>query len=160
MKYNYYNISSRIILLIISIGPFLGAGLYFLIQGVGIAKIMSVFLFFLFLVFFYKSMCMNVTIDEEGITYKSLFKQQTFGWEQVHDVLIVVRQRRSVPDYYKFSDWFGAGYYGKSYFILFRTTPAFPENPMFMFSAPVGPHYISVQYRKGMEDLVDKYLDQ
>ncbi|MTG96957.1 MULTISPECIES: PH domain-containing protein [Myroides] len=158
MKYNYYNFPSRIVLLIISIGPFLGMGIYFLLQGIGFAKVLSVLLFFLFAVFFYKAFFMNVIIDEEGVKYQSLFRKQSFEWAELHDVLIVVRQRRSVPDFYKLNEWFDAGYSGKSYFLLFRTTDAFPENPMFMFSAPMSYHYISVQYRKGMEKIIREKL--
>lgn len=156
MKFNYYNVSSRILLFLICIGPFLGSALFFLSIGNVLTIILSVVMLFLFVVFLYKSSFMNVTIDEKGVLYKSLFQEKALQWEEIKDVLIVVRERRSIPDYYKLDEWLEAGKLGKSYFILFRTTEGFPENPMFMFSAPVGRDYISVQFRKGVEQAIRK----
>ncbi|MHC5200824.1 hypothetical protein [Myroides sp. LJL119] len=100
---------------------------------------------------------MKVSIDQYGIHYSSLLKKQTLLWQELHDVLIVVRERRNNPDYYKYEHWFAANRLGKGYFLLFRAGDSFPENPMFMFSAPVSQGYISVQYRKEIQKYVDRY---
>lgn len=161
MKFNYYNVSSRILLSIFCIGPFLGSALFFMTIGNILTVVLGIVMLFLFVVFMYKCCFMNVTIDEKGVLYKSLFQEKLLKWEEVKDVLIVVRERRSIPDYYKLSEWLDAGKMGKSYFVLFRTTEGFPENPMFMFSAPVGQEYISVQFRKGVETAIrNNYLNK
>ncbi|MHC5352587.1 hypothetical protein ACYSNX_00065 [Myroides sp. LJL115] len=100
---------------------------------------------------------MKVILDQEGIHYKSLFKKQTILWEQLYDVLIVVRQRRNMPDYYNYQEWIQSGNSSNGSFLLFRRNQSFPENPMFMFSLPVTQNYISVQYRDKINDLLQKY---
>lgn len=145
-------------LLITSLGPFLGMAIFFLLYGNGMSKVLSIVLLFLAVVFFCKAMCLKVNIDEKGIIYKGVFNRKVLEWGAVEDVLIVVRERRSVPDYYKFDEWMDAGKKGKSYFLLFRTTTGFPENPMFMFSAPIGEDYISVQFRPKLAETVQKYF--
>lgn len=157
MEYNYYNISSRILLGIFCLGPLLGMGVFFIKTGTVFGIVSSIILLFLFIVFAYKNLFLKVTINEEGIVYRSLLKEKRISWAELYDILIVVRERRSVPDYYKFTEWVDAGNSCKSYFILFRSSNEFPDNPMFMFSAPIGHNYISVQYRKGMEELIKKY---
>lgn len=158
MKFSYYNTSSKIILLLICFGPFLGMGVWSIIFAPNLLKLVSIFLFALFGVFFYKCLFINVTLSEQGITYKSMLQQKHLAWSEVKDVLIVVRERRSIPDYYKFDEWIDAGKLGKSYFLLFRTTAGFPENQMFMFSSPIGSDYISVQYRSKIKDTIYKYF--
>ncbi|MGG5505747.1 MULTISPECIES: hypothetical protein [unclassified Myroides] len=101
---------------------------------------------------------MKVSIDEKGVRYKSLFKEKFLAWTEIKDVLIVVRERRSVPDYYKLEEWLQSGRSGKSYFLLFRSTSEFPANPMFMFSAPIDTDYISVQSRKTILAEVNRYF--
>jgi hypothetical protein len=145
-------------LLITSLGPFLGMAVFFLLYGNSMSKVLSIVLLFLAAVFFCKAMCLKVSIDEQGITYKGVFSKRVLEWNAVEDVLIVVRERRSVPDYYKFDEWMAAGKKGKSYFLLFRTTNGFPENPMFMFSAPVGEDYISVQFRPKIAEMIQQYF--
>ncbi len=100
---------------------------------------------------------MKVTIDEKGVSYKSLFKEKSLSWTEIQDVLIVVRERRSIPDYYKLEEWMQAGKSSKSYFLLFRSTSEFPANPMFMFSAPIDEDYISVQARKEIIESINQY---
>lgn len=100
---------------------------------------------------------MKVTIDEKGVLYKSLFKEKFLPWTAVKDVLIVVRERRSLPDYYKLEEWMASGRAAKNHFLLFRTTPDFPANPMFMFSAPVDEDYISVQCRNAIIKRVNQF---
>jgi len=140
-------------------GPFLGTGLFFLFVASGLAKLISVLLLFLFLVFFYKIIGIKVTIDERGVLYKSVLQEKFLPWEEIKDVLLVVRERRSIPDYYRLEEWIQSGRSGKSYFILFRTTNEFPANPMFMFSAPIGEGYISVQYRKAIQQKIQQYFE-
>ncbi len=157
MKFNYYNTSSRILLLLLCLGPFLSIGIFFLLVASGIVKFVAILLFFLFFVFLYKVCCMKVIIDEKGVSYKSLFKEKFLPWSAIKDVLIVVRERRSIPDYYKLEEWMQAGRSGKSYFLLFRTSTEFPANPMFMFSAPIDEDYISVQSRKEVIEKINQY---
>lgn len=157
MKFSYYNISSKIILLIVCFGPFLGMSIWSMLLGPGFLKIVSVLLFFLFIVFFYKCIFIHVTITEDGVTYKSLLQTKHLAWEDIKDVLIVVRERRSSPDYYRFNEWIDEGRSGKSYFVLFRTTEGFPQDPMFMFSAPIAKDYISLQYRENVKEVIYNY---
>ncbi|WP_158961650.1 PH domain-containing protein [Myroides fluvii] len=157
MKFNYYNTSSSALLLVLCLGPFLSTGIFFLLVASGIIKLVAVLLFFLFLVFLYKVLFMKVTIDEKGVSYKSLFKEKSLSWTEIQDVLIVVRERRSIPDYYKLEEWMQAGKSSKSYFLLFRSTSEFPANPMFMFSAPIDEDYISVQARKEIIESINQY---
>lgn len=100
---------------------------------------------------------MKVTIDEKGVSYKSLLREKFLPWSEVKDVLIAVRERRSIPDYYKLEEWIQSGRSGKSYFLLFRSTSEFPANPMFMFSAPIDEDYISVQSRKEIIEQINQY---
>ncbi|WP_413511297.1 PH domain-containing protein [Myroides odoratus] len=158
MKFNYYNASSCSLLLAMCLGPFLGTGIFFLVVGTGLVKLVAILLFFLFVVFFYKVLFMKVSVDEKGVLYKSLFQEKYLPWTEIKDVLIVVRERRSVPDYYKLNEWMQSGRSGKSYFLLFRTSSEFPANPMFMFSAPIGEDYISVQSRKTIQQKVNQYF--
>ena len=158
MKFNYYNTSSSLLLLLICLGPFLSTGIFFLLVGVGIVKFVALVFFFLFAVFFYKVVFMKVTIDERGVWYKSLFKEKFLAWSEISDVLIVVRERRSIPDYYKLDEWLQSGRLGKSYFLLFRTTSEFPANPMFMFSSPIDEDYISVQSRTEILNRVNQFF--
>lgn len=144
-------------LLVVSLGPFLGMAIFFLLFGNLMSKLLSLVLVFLAIVFFCKAMCLHVTIDENGVTYKGVFSKKMLDWKAIEDVLIVVRERRSIPDYYKFDEWMSAGKKGKSYFLLFRITTGFPENPMFMFSAPVGEDYISVQFRNKIAEAIHMY---
>ena len=144
-------------LLAMCLGPFLGLAIYLLSTGTLMAAIVALFCLFLFGVFFYKSNFIHVTISEKGVLYKSGFQERLMAWEEVKDVLIVVRERRNVPDYYKFDEWVEANRLGKNYFLLFRTIDEIPENPMFMFSEPMGKTYISVQYRKQIEKDIFKY---
>lgn len=148
MKFNYYNSTNRILLCVFCLLPFLSMGILFFVIASPITLFLGVVLLFLFLVFLYKCTFIGIAMDEEGVTYKSLFYSKHISWNQVKDILIVVRHRRSAPDYYTYREWIQAGYEGKNYFLLFRTTDEFPANPMFMFSAPIGENYISVQYRK------------
>lgn len=158
MKFNYYNPSSSLLLLLICLGPFLSTAIFFLVVGVGVVKLVAVILFFLFFVFLYKVAFVKVTIDEKGVLYKSLFKEKFLPWTAISDVLLVVRERRSIPDYYKLEEWIASGRTTKSYFLLFRTTSEFPANPMFMFSAPIDEDYISVQSRKAILERVNRYF--
>ncbi|MGG5576469.1 PH domain-containing protein [Myroides sp. C15-4] len=158
MKFNYYNPSSSLLLLVICLGPFLSTGIFFLLVGVGIVKLVAVILFFLFFVFLYKIVFIKVTIDEKGVMYKSLFKEKFLPWTAINDVLLVVRERRSIPDYYKLNEWIASGRKTKSYFLLFRATSEFPANPMFMFSEPIAEDYISVQSRKAILEKVNQYF--
>ncbi|MBB1148626.1 MULTISPECIES: PH domain-containing protein [unclassified Myroides] len=157
MKFNYYNLSSSLLLLLICLGPFLATGIFFLLVGVGVVKLVAVILFFLFFVFLYKIMFIKVTIDENGVLYKSFFREKFLPWTAISDVLLVVRERRSIPDYYKLNEWIASGRTSKSYFLLFRTTSEFPANPMFMFSAPIDEDYISVQSRKAIIEKINQY---
>ncbi len=159
MTYNYYNNSSRITLLIMCLGPFLSMGIFFIFLGNTLMLCFATVLFFLFFVFLYKTMFIKVTIDEKGILYKSYFKEKFLAWSEVKDVLMVIRERRSMPDFYKFNEWLESGRSGKSNFLLFRSTNEFPANPMFMFSAPFGDNYISIQYRRGIEVEINRYLE-
>lgn len=156
-RFNYYNLPSRIILMLLAIGPFLGFGIYFLLYGNVLAKILSIVLFFLCGVFVFKSTAMHVSLDDKGIHYKSWFKTNSIAWDELHDILIVVRERRNNADYYKYEQWFADKRLGKGYFLLFRADQSFPENPMFMFSTPVSENYISVQYRGKLQQVVDRY---
>lgn len=144
-------------LLLICLGPFLATGIFFLLVGVGVVKLVAVILFFLFFVFLYKIMFIKVTIDENGVLYKSFFREKFLPWTAISDVLLVVRERRSIPDYYKLNEWIASGRTSKSYFLLFRTTSEFPANPMFMFSAPIDEDYISVQSRKAIIEKINQY---
>lgn len=157
MKFNYYNTSSSILLLVLCLGPFLSTGIFFLLVASGIVKFVAVLLFLLFFVFLYKVLFMKVTIDEKGVSYKSLLREKFLPWSEVKDVLIAVRERRSIPDYYKLEEWIQSGRSGKSYFLLFRSTSEFPANPMFMFSAPIDEDYISVQSRKEIIEQINQY---
>jgi|GEM_PF-3136200 len=157
MKFNYYNQSSSAILLVLCLGPFLSVGIFFLLAATGIVKLVALLLFFLFFVFLYKIGGMKVTLDPDGVHYKSLFKEKFLPWTDIQDVLIVVRERRSIPDYYKLEDWIQSGKSCKSYFLLFRSTNEFPANPMFMFSAPIDEDYISIQARKKVIELINHY---
>lgn len=148
MNFNYYNRTNRILLWIFCLLPFLSMGILFFVLGNSLTVFLGTVLLVLLLVFFYKCTFIRVMINKEGITYKSLFYYKYISWSEVKDILIVVRQRRSAPDYYKYKDWIQAGYESKNYFLLFRTSEKFPVNPMFMFSAPIGENYISIQYRK------------
>lgn len=159
MTYNYYNSSSRITLLIMCLGPFLSMAIFFVFLENTLMLCFSAVLIFLFFVFLYKIMFIKVTIDKDGILYKSYFKEKRLIWSEVKDVLLVVRERRSIPDYYKLDEWLNSGRSGKSNFVLFRSSNDFPSNPMFMFSAPFGDNYISVQYRKGLEQEIWKYFE-
>ncbi len=100
---------------------------------------------------------MHVTIDESGVHYKSLFKNKTILWKDMHDVLIVVRQRRNSPDYYNYQEWIEHGNAVGGNFVLFRSDNSFPENPMFMFSLPVSYSYISLQCRKQVQKVIELY---
>ncbi len=160
MIYNYYNSSSRITLLIMCLGPFLSMAIFFIFLGNTLMLCFAAVLLFLFFVFLYKIMFIKVTIDEKGILYKSYFKEKRLIWPEVKDVLLVVRERRSIPDYYNLREWLSSGRSGKSNFILFRSSNEFPSNSMFMFSAPFGDNYISVQYRKGLEKEIWQYFEE
>lgn len=157
MRFSYYNLTSKILLFVFCLLPFLGMSIFFLQVGNGLAKSLSAVMLFLFVVFVYKCFFIKVSIDAEGLTYKSLLKEKQLKWNEINDVLIVVRERRSVADYYKFDEWMNAGKAGKSYFVLFRTTEGFPENPMFMFSAPTSEDYISVQFRPAIQKAIAQY---
>ncbi|WP_410878368.1 PH domain-containing protein [Myroides sp. DW712] len=160
MKFNYYTRTSRAILLILCLGPFLSIGIFFLLVATGIVKLVALLLFFLFFVFLYKIGGMKVTLDEKGVYYKSLLKEKFLPWKEIQDILIVVRERRSIPDYYKLEEWMQGGRSCKSYFLLFRSTSEFPANPMFMFSAPIDEDYISLQARKKVIELIQHYYYQ
>ncbi|KUF38681.1 PH domain-containing protein [Myroides marinus] len=157
MKFSYYNITSKILLFVFCLLPFLGMAVFFIQVGNGLTMSLGGLMIFLILVFTYKSFFIKVSIDESGVTYKSLLKEKHLRWDEVKDILIVVRERRSVPDYYRFEEWMNAGKAGKSYFVLFRTTEGFPVNPMFMFSAPIDEDYISVQFRPAIKRAIEKY---
>lgn len=157
MKFNYYNRASSAILLVLCLGPFLSIGIFFLLVATGIVKLVALLLFVLFFVFLYKIGGMKVTLDEKGVHYKSLLREKFLPWTDVQDILIVVRQRRSIPDYYKLEEWLQGGQACKSYFLLFRSTSEFPANPMFMFSAPIDEEYISIQARKKVIELINRY---
>ncbi|MCC9042523.1 PH domain-containing protein [Myroides sp. M-43] len=157
MRFSYYNLTSKILLSVFCLLPFLGMIIFFMQVGNVLAISLSVIMIFLLIVFIYKCFFIKVNIDKSGITYVSPLKNKHLNWDEVKDVLIVVRERRSLPDYYKFNEWMEAGKAGKSYFVLFRTTEGFPENPMFMFSAPTGEDYISVQFRPSIKQAIEKY---
>lgn len=157
MRFSYYNITSKILLSVFCLLPFLGMAVFFIQVGNGLTMSLGGLMIFLIFVFTYKCFFIKVSIDESGVTYKSLLKEKHLQWDEVQDILIVVRERRSIPDYYKFDEWMNSGKSGKSYFVLFRTTEGFPENPMFMFSAPTDEDYISVQFRPAIQRAIKKY---
>lgn len=156
-EFNYYNITSRLLLLALGFLPMLCMGIWMIVYGNTMAHILSVLLFFLAGVFLYKVFFIKIQIDQDGLSYRSPLNKKTIAWTAVHDVLIVVRERRNIPDYYPFLQWHKAGNKGKSYFLLFRTDAQFPQNPMFMFSSPVTPQYLSVQYRNDLAKEILKY---
>lgn len=157
MKFSYYNTGSKIILLLMCLGPFLGMSVWSMWLGPGFLKFVSAILFVLFLVFIHKCLFVDVTINAAGITYKSLLKTKHMDWSEVKDILIVVRERRSSPDFYRLNEWLEEGKKGKNYFILFRTTAEIPQDPMFVFTSPTGEDYISLQYRNKVKDAIYTY---
>lgn len=157
MEFNFYNISSRIILFALGFLPMLLMAGWMIVFGNTLAHILSILLFFLAAVFLYKIFCIKVIVDDRGLFYRSPLCKKQILWKDLHDILIVVRERRNTPDYYPFIEWYDIGNPGKSYFLLFRTTKEFPQNPMFMFSTPATPEYISLQYRKKLAQVILEY---
>lgn len=160
MKFNFYNRTTRFLMLVILIPLFTVLTVVFVVSQNNFLWMIAFFFFIMLGVFIYKTFFIKVYIDGKGVQYKSLFQEKYIAKEELLDVLVVHKQRRNQPSYIPFMDWFGKGMYRSGDFVMFRTSEEMPNTHAFVFSAPIDRYYICVQYQKKLEPWVADLLQK
>lgn len=129
-------------------------------SGDVLGYIMSGVLFFILLFLIHRFFLIKITFEENKIIYKSLFKKIEIKVEDVNDIVIVEKQRRSAPEFEEYYDGFEPEIGLTSYFIMIGNLDYYPSNPQFLITSPVKSNYITLQYQDDLKEPLRKLLNR
>lgn len=159
-KISFYNRNTRFLMLFVLVPIFAFLTILFVSSQNTFLYLIASFFVLVIGILIYKTCLVTLEFSEKGVYYKSLFKERWFLKDDLVDVLVMSKQRRSQPVFIDFIKWHALDIQGGNDFLILRTEAKLPQQTSFVFSEPLGVYYCTVQYREDLEKWMLYYLNK
>lgn len=157
---SFYNRGTRILMLFVLVPIFIFITILFVSSQNTFLYLIASFFVLVVGILIYKTCFITLQFSEKGVYYKSLFKERWFLKEDIIDVLVMSKQRRSSPVFIDFKKWYALDIQGGNDFLILRTEEKLPQQTSFIFSDPIDGYYCTIQYRESLEKWILYYLNK